>query len=219
MAASSSGNNFTSPPTSYSNNDTKPFEFSDLDTPPRIPITADQYKLCCEALASFKDKLWISALRTIEKYTTCEKCENKASLSSALFLLANLPNKPRTDLPPSHYGHKNNSFVFSPTSRPEFSTLPPSLISPPPHLLQPLQSAELRHGRTTKTPLNLRYTIERTFLRRAGARNEGVDGRDGRSGGHLRDKDCSKKGKPVRLEEFEWEESDVHDQWCNPVTG
>lgn len=56
MAASSSGNNFTSPPTSYSNNDTKPFEFSDLDTPPRIPITADQYKLCCEALASFKDK-------------------------------------------------------------------------------------------------------------------------------------------------------------------
>lgn len=50
MAASSSGNHSTS-------HSTKPFEFSAVDFPPRISLTADQYNHCSEALCFFKEKL------------------------------------------------------------------------------------------------------------------------------------------------------------------
>ncbi|KAH9692201.1 protein-tyrosine-phosphatase PTP1 [Citrus sinensis] len=50
MAASSAGNHSTP-------HNTKPFEFSAVDFPPRISLTADQYNHCSEALSFFKEKL------------------------------------------------------------------------------------------------------------------------------------------------------------------
>ncbi|KAJ4701171.1 Protein-tyrosine-phosphatase ptp1 [Melia azedarach] len=136
MAASSSGNNFTSPPTSYSNNDTKPFEFSDLDTPPRIPITADQYKLCCEALASFKDKqqnkphqitqefahLQANRIRASEMARTCTVALDGVNLSKNRYtdILPFDRNRivlsPCKDYRPSARGYINASLIATSSS-------------------------------------------------------------------------------------------------------